>query len=59
MTLHKTIVAAWMKMEVLSSKNPECVTLLPLMQDARAFCEFFHSPAGSVRWQEEAIGDVQ
>jgi hypothetical protein len=24
-------VAAWMKMVVLSSKNPECITLLPLL----------------------------
>jgi hypothetical protein len=23
------------------------------------FCEYFHSPAGSVPWQVEAIGDVQ
>jgi len=23
------------------------------------FCKFSHSPAGSVQWQEEAIGDVQ
>ena len=23
------------------------------------FCEFFHSPSGSVPWREEANGDVQ
>jgi len=28
-------------------------------QTGDLFCEFFHSPPGSVPWQEEAIGDVQ
>jgi len=25
------IVATWMQMVVLSSKNPECITMLPLL----------------------------
>jgi len=29
------------------------------IQTRALFCEFFHSPAGSVPWQEEATGDVQ
>jgi len=35
MTLHQTIVAAWMPMTVLSSKNPGYITLLPLLGNKR------------------------
>ena len=31
MTFHQTIVRAWMQMAVLSSKNAEYITLLPLV----------------------------
>ena len=56
MTLHQTIVAAWTLMMVLSSKEPECITLLPLLPNKRKtyFVVFFHGPAGSVPWQVEA-----
>ena len=35
MTFGQSIVAAWMQMAVLSSKNAECITLLPLLQNKR------------------------
>jgi hypothetical protein len=57
MPFHQTIVAAWVQLAVLSSKNPEYITLLPLPRDV--FCEFFHSPAVSVPWQVETIEDAQ
>ena len=31
MTFGQSIVAAWMQMAVLSSKNAECITVLPLL----------------------------
>jgi len=49
-----------MQMAVLSSINAEYVTVTACAIQTRAlFCEFFHSPNGSVLWQEEATGDVQ
>ena len=35
MTLHHKIVAAWVPMTVLSSKNPGYITLLPLLGNKR------------------------
>jgi hypothetical protein len=53
-------VAVWMQMAVLSSKIQNAWPCYRFCQtNARPICEFFHSPAGSVPWQEEAIGDVQ
>jgi hypothetical protein len=57
MTYHQKIEAAWMQMAVLSSNNPECMTLLPLLQNKGEtyFVNFSRSPAGSVPGQVEAI----
>ena len=42
MTFHQTTVPAWMQMAVLSSKNAECVTLLPILQNKReTYCMNF------------------
>jgi hypothetical protein len=50
-----------MQIAVLSSKNPECITLVTASakQTRDIFSGFFHSPAGFVLWQVEALGDVQ
>jgi hypothetical protein len=60
MTFHQTIVIAWMQMAELSSKNAEYINSVTAcaIQTRALFCEFFHSPTGSVPCQEEATGDV-
>ena len=41
-------------------KNPECITLLLLLQNkCETYFVNFSSPDGSVPWQEVAIGDMQ
>jgi hypothetical protein len=61
MAFHQTSVAAWMPITVISSKNPEHITLLPLLPNKREtyFANLFLSTSGSVPWQVEAVGDVQ
>jgi hypothetical protein len=48
-------------MMVLSSKNPEYITMLPLVPNKpeTSIVNISTFPVGSVPWQEEAIGDVQ
>ena len=61
MTYHQTIVEAWMLMTVISLKKSrinKSVTA-SAKQTRDLFCKYFNSPAGSVPWQEEAIGDLQ
>ena len=44
--------------EFKKSRMPNSVTA-SAKQTRDIFCKHFNSPAGSVPWQEEAVGDVQ
>jgi len=61
MTFRQSVVAARMQMAVLGSKNAECITLLPPLQNKceNYFVNFFpQSGWFCTMAREEAIGDV-
>jgi hypothetical protein len=51
-TLHQTIVAAWMQMAVLISKNPVTASA---KQTQYLFCEFFNSPGVLCRGKRKLL----